>query len=78
VTSWTRKYWEILDHLYWSPHYLGLKSIPQKHWTIDGGRVSIPRMMTNPKARCTAVYAPAPTIGTSFDARKKCSRTSST
>lgn len=49
MTSWTRKYWEILDHLYWSPHYLGLKSIPQKHWTIDGDRVSIPRTMTNSK-----------------------------
>lgn len=46
--SWTKKYWQVLDHLYWSPIYLGLKSIPRKHWTIDGDMVSIPKSMTNP------------------------------
>lgn len=47
-TYWTQKYWTLLDRLYWSPQYLGLKSIPRRIWSIDGTNVSIPRDMTNP------------------------------
>jgi hypothetical protein len=45
--SWTETYWDLLDRLYWSPQYLGLKSIPQTEWTIEGDKVSIPKAMTN-------------------------------
>lgn len=47
--SWTKKYWDLVEHLYWSPQYIGLKSIPQRHWTIDGDIVSVPKEMTNPR-----------------------------
>lgn len=45
--SWTTKYWDAVSQFYWSPQYLGLKSIPQRLWTVDGDTVSIPREMTN-------------------------------
>lgn len=46
--NWTEKYWDALEQLYWTPKYLGLKSIPQRHWERTGDRVSIPETMTNP------------------------------
>jgi len=46
--TWTRKYWDAIEHLYWAPQYLGLQSIPQRFWTIQDDTVSIPRDMTNP------------------------------
>src|SRR5690606_34319423 len=45
--SWTGAYWDLLERLYWSPQYLGLKSIPQDQWTVDGDTVSIPKDLTN-------------------------------
>ena len=45
--SWTNKYWDIVDHFFWAPHYLGLKSIPQKLWKIDGEMVCVPKEMTH-------------------------------
>lgn len=47
--SWTSKYWDLINHVYWQPQYIGLKSIPQRYWTIDGDTVSVPKKMTNPK-----------------------------
>lgn len=46
--NWTEKYWDALEQLYWTPTYLGLKSIPRRHWEIAGDRVSVPAAMTNP------------------------------
>lgn len=46
--NWTEKYWDALEQLYWTPKYLGLKSIPQRHWQVTRDRVSIPLSMTNP------------------------------
>jgi hypothetical protein len=46
--SWTNKYWQIVNGLYWVPSYLGLTSIPKKYWKVDGDTVSIPKEMTNP------------------------------
>lgn len=45
--NWTKKYWDALEQLYWTPKYLGLKSIPQRHWDVSDDRVSIPLRMTN-------------------------------
>ncbi len=45
--SWTENYWDIVNEFYWVPSYLGLKSIPQRHWVVDGDLVSIPKEMTN-------------------------------
>lgn len=42
-------YWDIVDQLYWSPKYLGMKSIPQKYWQVSGDKVAVPKSMTNPK-----------------------------
>ncbi len=47
--SWTDKYWDCLDQLYWHPAYLGLKSINRNKWEIDGDRVSIPKSLVNMK-----------------------------
>lgn len=40
---------DVVDHFYWAPQYIGLKSIPQRHWTIVGDTVSIPKDMISPK-----------------------------
>jgi hypothetical protein len=45
--SWTKNYWDIVGEFYWVPSYLGLKSIPRRHWAIDGEMVSVPKEMTN-------------------------------
>lgn len=46
--QWSDKYWDIVSDFYWVPSYLGLKSIPQKEWSVDDDKVTIPREMTNP------------------------------
>lgn len=46
--SWTDNYWDIVNEFYWVPSYLGLKSIPQKHWVVGEEFVTIPKEMTNP------------------------------
>ncbi|MDF1718697.1 MAG: hypothetical protein P1U75_18820 [Antarcticimicrobium sp.] len=46
--SWTNKYWDAVEQLYWTPKYLGLKSISKKYWEVSGDRVSVPKEMTNP------------------------------
>ncbi|MCK0104622.1 hypothetical protein [Pseudohalocynthiibacter sp. F2068] len=46
--DWTQKYWDALEQLYWTPKYLGLKSISRRHWEMTGDRVSVPAAMTNP------------------------------
>jgi hypothetical protein len=45
--GWNAKYWDIIDQLYWWPRYLGLNSIGQKHWRIEGDRLSIPLELVN-------------------------------
>jgi hypothetical protein len=44
---WTEKYWDALEQLYWSPSYLGLKSIPKSQWDVTEERVSVPKSMVN-------------------------------
>jgi len=46
--GWARIYWDIVEHFYWAPQYLGLKSIPQRYWVKSDDRVSVPQEMTNP------------------------------
>jgi hypothetical protein len=41
--AWNDKYWDIISNVYWTPRYLGLKSIAQDKWRVDGDRVSIPK-----------------------------------
>jgi hypothetical protein len=31
--TWNLKYWDILDQLYWSPKYIGLRSIQKNNRT---------------------------------------------
>jgi hypothetical protein len=45
--TWNNKYWDALDQLYWWPRYLGLRSIPQKHWEKHDGRISVPAELVN-------------------------------
>ncbi len=40
--AWNAKYWDILSNLYWTPRYLGLKSVPRSKCIVDGDQVSIP------------------------------------
>jgi hypothetical protein len=40
---WNDKYWDMLNNLYWTPRYLGFKSIPRDRWRVDGDRVLIPK-----------------------------------
>jgi len=46
-SSWTRKYWDAIDLLYWTPKYLGLSSIPVDSMEVHGDTVTIPKSMTN-------------------------------
>lgn len=41
--NWTRKYWDTLEQLYWTPKYLGLKSIPKRIWGDDEKVIQLPR-----------------------------------
>jgi hypothetical protein len=41
--AWNDKYWDIISNLYWTPRYLGLKSIARDKWEIEGNRISIPK-----------------------------------
>jgi hypothetical protein len=45
--TWTKKYWEIIDYLYWVPSYIGLKSIPQKLWNEKEDMICIPKSKVN-------------------------------
>ena len=44
---WNRKYWDILEQLYWTPKYLGLSSISQKKWEKKDGFVCVPEESVN-------------------------------
>ncbi|MCP4308855.1 MAG: hypothetical protein GY788_29065 [bacterium] len=41
------KYWDIVDQFFWSPKYLGLRSIPKRHWEVGDGRISVPSDLVN-------------------------------
>lgn len=45
--SWTEKYWEAMEQLYWAPAYFGLNSIPKKLWAVEEDTVTVPRSMVN-------------------------------
>ncbi len=45
--SWDQKYWDIVNHLYWWPPYVGMRSIPQRLWETSEDRVSVPRELVN-------------------------------
>jgi hypothetical protein len=40
--TWNKKYWDIIDNLYWTPRFMGFKSINRKKWTVEGDRILIP------------------------------------
>jgi hypothetical protein len=41
--AWNSKYWDIISNLYWTPRYLGLRSISRDKWRTDGDWVSVPK-----------------------------------
>lgn len=45
--TWARKYWDIIDQIYWWPPYIGLNSISQKKWVRKNGYVCVPAEMVN-------------------------------
>lgn len=40
---WNDKYWDMIGNIYWTPRFLGLKSISQKSWQVGKEVISIPR-----------------------------------
>lgn len=40
---WNDKYWDMIGNIYWTPRFLGLKSIPQRAWQVGEELISIPR-----------------------------------
>jgi hypothetical protein len=46
--GWNEQYWEVVSNFYWTPRYLGFKSIPRKKWFIDDQKISIPRELVPP------------------------------
>jgi ribosomal protein S17E len=44
---WTSKYWDIVEQLYWTPRYVGMNSIPRKHWREKNGFICIPAKSIN-------------------------------
>lgn len=45
--TWKNKYWDIVEQFYWWPRYLGMRSIPQKHWIKKDGLICVPEEMVN-------------------------------
>jgi len=45
--GWNEKYWDTLDQLYWTPKYLGFRSIPKASWRRSDGWVGIPEDKMN-------------------------------
>lgn len=45
--TWARKYWDIIDQIYWWPPYIGLTSISQKKWVRKDGFVCVPEELVN-------------------------------
>jgi len=43
--SWNSKYWDAVDNLYWTPKYLGIKSINKKFWGRTGDQICIPKKL---------------------------------
>jgi hypothetical protein len=41
-TTWNRKYWDAVEQIYWSPKYIGFRSIPHRLWEVSEERVSVP------------------------------------
>src|SRR6202022_617341 len=48
LMGWNEQYWEVVSNFYWTPRYLGFKSIPRKKWFIDDQKISIPRELVPP------------------------------
>lgn len=46
--GWNEKYWDTLDQLYWTPRYLGLRSISKNTWRESDGLTCIPTEILNP------------------------------
>lgn len=40
--SWNKRYWDIIEQIYWQPSYSGMKSIPKELILKENGRISIP------------------------------------
>lgn len=53
LMGWDEKYWDALAQLYWTPKYLGLKSIPRSKWETGGGQVAISSELV---AACGSLY----------------------
>lgn len=47
TTKWNRKYWDLAEQFYWAPQYVGMRSIPQRMWKVEGDLVSVPRDLVN-------------------------------
>jgi hypothetical protein len=45
--AWNEKYWDVINRCYWNPTYIGLKSIPQKHWLQRDDLVCVPQGLVN-------------------------------
>lgn len=41
--GWNDKYWDIIGNIYWTPRFIGLKSISRDKWKVAGDKVVIPR-----------------------------------
>ena len=48
--GWNEKYWDTLDQLYWTPRYLGFRSIPKDTWRKSDGWICIPEDKLNRSA----------------------------
>lgn len=43
LMTWVSKYWGVLANLYWTPKYLGLRSISKSVWKEEEDFILIPR-----------------------------------
>ena len=68
--AWNDKYWDIISNLYWTPRYLGLKSIPRDQWHIDGDRGLDPS-----RTHCQHTSGPLLLPGPARSAKQSCTST---
>jgi len=48
--GWNEEYWDTLDQLYWTPKYLGFRSIPKDTWRRSDGWIFVPEDGLNQSA----------------------------
>jgi hypothetical protein len=45
--AWNAHYWGIIENIYWTPRFTGMRSIGQKSWIVTADSVTVPKRLVN-------------------------------